>query len=591
MKHSQKVHSIPKKLHHAIQHVRASLCNLNQELELYCNSKEDLHNNHEDVCDASGDEEGILAIRTCKSLEDRLIPINKTSQDVHVVDILNPKTPQKLYYTSFDYPSSSEHDTSSSSEEFLPPSCSTGTKSLALAPLSGQDSNILNMENNTVISPPSTTAGSRSCSPQPTKVSGQQQKPLKDFSVNVYKLPQSIIASSRNANAIDTVHQGILISGKTSEVHTADNLSSEDMGCTELSRASVVSDDQRNLKQETYMSKEEKHLLCEESIQVSAVSKNSCLEKSQDAADRLDCYAFSSDFDDPDPLPINRNEKEPQPQMLPPLKDCENKSIVPVSLPSSDNESNDNEPVHNKGSSYQKKISKQYKKNNTLSHSETECEENAQVENLTVTSNSRDTSKKRGKKIKSKEYVSSSCSENEANSKKPFSKKGSKHQRTGLQNVASSSSELEEFSLLHKGIQSENSDALQNAMHSNTSIISSCSEHEEIEKAACPKNSPKVHDNKISPTHAVSTSSTTTTVVTAKQITASPPKHSFTPKQRHSPQQAASSVSFARESENMTTKKLASVKKKLCMDDCSEAAKEDSDVKGHYKLRSKGILI
>lgn len=600
VKNSQKIQSIPKELHHSIQHVRTSLSNLNQELELYVTSKEDLHNNNEDICDASGDEEGILAIRTCKSQEDRFPPIGNVP-DIHVVNILNPKTPQKLYYT-FDYSCvNTEHDTTdssstSSSEGFVPPSQSTSTKHSAVIPVANhQDTDNLSVESKTVKS--SGTVRSRSCSPQPTKVLVQQQKPLKELSVNVVKLPHSVIAS-RNTNVIDPAFQGILSSDETSKIHTFGNLvSSEDMECTESNIPTPDIQNQRLLTEQTTKPTTGNDLLCEESEYdaVSCVaSDNNTPKNEKDANNGLDDYSKAE-------VGVYSSLKETHSPGL--QMDYKGKSNVDISLCSSKQEENSDKLTYKESNDHQENPSKQSPskiKNVALPDSETECEENVKLEEtLTVSTRSKKTDKKHSKKVKSEKYVVSPCSENETGilPKKPMPKPSTKHHKSSFHNhtssrsksnmpTVSSGSEREECSKnvsLCEDVKSEheNSCALENASQS----ILSYSDHEEtvtIEMS-------KVHTGK-SPT-----SPTSTFTITTKHNTSSP-EQSCTSRHEYSRHQTDYSVSITNKSEDKTrVVKPSVVKRKLNMTDCSkEDVTEVNDTKRHatkYKLRSKGIAI
>lgn len=616
VKNSQKVQSIPKELHHSVQHVRTSLCNLNQELELYVNSKEDLQNNNEDICEASGDEEGILATRTCKSREDQLPPIG-TVPNTHVVDIFNPKTPQKLLYTfNYSYVNSEQNTTdsssSSSSEGFVPSSVqSVSTKHLAIVPLSDhQDPN--NLENK-IFKP----SKSRSCSPQPAKLSGQQQRPLKELSVDVVKLPQSVVTSSRNSNVIDTVHHGIFSSDETNEICITGNLMSNEDECAESNSVTFDNHDQKSPTERGVESTNENDLFCQENVEFNAVpcieSDNCTSISGKDIKDGLDDFPLSTECDD-DHL---QNEAEVV-DFKETLQNRDYKGNSNVVICSSNGKQ---EEIGNKltYSEHQENVSKQYAstiKNVCLPDSETECEENVE-EPLSASTISKGIVKKHSKKIKSDEYVVSSCSESESNilpatiskgtvkkhSKKIRSEKyvvsscsenesnvppeklipklSRKQHKSSFQNFTSVSNTPAASSCEHdkqsKGVtvyedgKSENDCASQDASQS----ILSCSVHEETMS--------KFHRNK-SPTHPTSISTT------ARQISGSSSEQSITLKHGYSQHQTDHSVNITSKSENTATKMV--VKRKLNMTECLEDdVPESTGAKRRatkYKLRSKG---
>jgi len=591
VKSSQKVQSIPKELHHSVQCVRTSLYDLNRELELYVNSKEEIQNRDEDLYDASGDDEGILAVRTCKSPSK--LPCIGTFSNVHVVDIANPKTPQNLYYT---FVNNSEYDTTdsatSSSEGFLPPKQSTSTKYLALTPLSDQDTKV---ENKSVIPvKESSTVRSRSSSPQATKVSGQQQKPLKEFSVKVIKLPPSVITSSRNANVINSAH---LSSDGMDNVCTADDLMpSEDMECTGIDQANTVHTEQNT---DVYAPKTEKDLLFEEGAVSCKETDNNASESVQIAKD--DNSIFDDHLQDVAEVAVYGTSEENQTSNAILQKDCSNKS---TSVPDSDFKDNLDELACKESSSKcQKNHSKRHgskiksSKYVVSSHSETECGENIEPENPMLTSSTKSTVKNNDKKIKSEKVVVLSCSENETNAvhpEKSLIKKSNKRQKSGYQSftgrkgksnmcITSSGSEHDEVSKKLEpsvGINFEKGSSLQNT---NDSIVLSCYKHEETPHSR--KKSHTAQRNKIS------TCATNTSFATSKQIAPSSPEQSFT--QNCSPSQKQTNALVSHE--NKATDKLISVKRKLFMHESSEKlATEDNDLKGFtakYKLRSKGNLF
>lgn len=571
VKSSQKIQSIPKELHHSIQHVRTSLNTLSQEIELYVNSKKDLKINSQDICDGSGDEEGILAIRTCKSREDRLPPID-TASTVHVVDILNPKTPQKLYYrgTNYVFGVNSEQDTcstdsssSSSSEGFVPPNQSASKSSLPLTHLvDHQYTRSVNVEHEAV--KPSDTVRSKSCSPPVVKVSGQQQRPLKEFSVKVFKLPQSVI-TSRNTNAVDSILHGIHSSEKIKVSEGGNFISNEDKEIAESSRAALDINHQINevLPTDPTTTNE---LLCDESIVSCTEADNSICNNIQDERDDLDnCSLSILDCGD-DHLQNVEDYGNLKETHLPTFQgDCEAKSKKASSSPSYKHE--DDESVN-----YQESFTKQH---TSKVDNATKCREGVELEKTLTATSGKDTIIKHRKKIKSEKYVVSSCSESEAHvhSENLPRKKCTKRIKSAFQNNASKSksfgSEHEEFSenvSLHEGMKSKEVGALSNLPQSNIcTIISSCSEHEET-KMPKRKKSPKVHRNKISASAA-----------STDKIMSSSSEHSFTSKHNH---EADFSVK---------TEKPNSVKRKLSMTE--EDTTEGKDVKedtAKYKLRSKG---
>ena len=616
VKSSQKIQSIPKELHHSIQHVRTSLSSLNQEIELYVNSKKDLKINSQDVCDGSGDEEGILAIRTCKSREDRLPPID-TATDVHVVDILNPKTPQKLYYTNvFDNSNvNSEQDicntdssSSSSSEGFVPPNQSESKNSLPLTHLvDHQYTRSVNVEHEAVkpsdtdhqytrsvnveyeAVKPSDTVRSKSCSPPVVKVSGQQQRSLKEFSVKVVKLPQSVI-TSRNTNTVDPIHHGI---------HSAEQVSEGDLISNEITESSRAASDIN--RQDEVLPDEpitSNQLLCDESIVSCTEADTNICNNVQDEKDDLDHHSLSIMDCGDDHLQNVADCGTSKETHLPAFqKNCEAKSEKTISSPSYKDE--DDERVN-----YQENFIKQHpsiiknvnsdatnsdpaNSNTTNSdpvnsdpvNSDTEYKGNVELEKaLTTTSSSKRTIAKH-KKVKSEEFVVSSCSETEAHihsENSPRKKSIKRHKSVFKINAdkskisSQSGSEREEFSenvSLHGSVKSG---AWQNSPQSNScTIISSCSEHEQT-KMHKRKKSPKVNRNKI-PSSAVSTD----------KIMSSSSEHGFTPKRSH---ETDFSVSH-----KVKTEKPISVKRKLSMTE--EVTTEGTDIKeptAKYKLRSKG---
>lgn len=590
VKNSQKVQSIPKELHHSIQHVRTSLYNLNQELDLYVNSKEDVQNNADDICDVSGDEEGILAIRTCKSQEDRLPPIGTVS-DIHVVNILNPKTPQKLYYTSqFNYAYvNSEHDTTdsssstSSSEGFVPPHQSTNTKYLSVT--DSQATNNSKVEGKTL--EPSGSVKSRSCSPQPVKVSGQPQGPLKQCSINIVKLPSSIV-TSRNTNVIEPIHHGMLSSDELNDVQVDCNLiSMEGTGCAKLNAPSLNIHNPGILTEQRTEPTASSDLLCKEDMKLDEVS---CMESdistaknTKDAEDDLDHCILPTDCDDyihsEDNVEVVHSDiRETH---SPPLQeDCDGDSSLIVSVPNSKQEGSSDKPTYKE--SNPEKPSKQHAssvKNVALPHSDTECED-VEPETLAVSTSNKDTVKKHSKKIKSEKYVVSSCSENETDilSDKPMPKPNTKqHTRRAHHHTSSkhkgnismpvSSPDLEECS--------SNMSPCEGDIDNPSQSILSCLEHEETEI----QTTPKVYTDKIHISGAV-----------AKQTTSSSIEQSFTTKHEHL---QGHSLNITNEIDDKTRmNKSNSVRRKLNMAECSKekATKETDDKKQatKYKLRSKG---
>lgn len=602
VKDSHQVQSIPKELHQSIQHVRISINNLKQQLELYVDSKEDLQHNGEYSCDASGDEEGILAFRTCKSREDKMPPIDSVS-NVHVVDIFNPKTPQRLYYTSFDYSNvNNDHDTtdsssSSSSEGFVPPkqsasAKSSAVKSSAVTPLSNHQ-DTLNVDNKMADS--SGTVRSRSCSPHGIKVSGQQQRPLKDFSVDVIKLPIDVVTSSRNTNVTDSVQHGILSSDEASQIHTAGTLTGEDMessmssGDTECAESNIQSQSNAIITEQSTEPTTGNDLLCEENIEVGVVSctqadNNTSKDNLDDMKDDLDYYSLSVDCDDHLQEVAEMAVDTTSPTLQ---NDTKGKSNIATSL-SSSSHGDDDELSFKRSKSSRENLSSKL----ASSHVATELEE-------TLTGTAR--SKKHVKNFKSEEYVMSSCSENEAesHSKSSMPKTKSKQYKSSLENhigsevknnirtkskintLCSASSESEHEELCKdvspcKGIKSEKS-PLQNTPQSNScTIISSCSEHEETNR----KKLPKVSRSKRS----ISTCATSTSASsTAKQVVLSSPEN-ITLIDQHQTE------AVSKNEDKIATQKLISAKRKLNMTDCSEVVTESSPKKHatKYKLRSKG---
>ena len=559
VKSSKKIQSIPKELHHCIQHVRTSLNNLSQEIELHVNSKKDLKINNEGTCDASGGEDGLLAIRTCKSREDKLPPIGT---DIHVVDILNPKTPQKLYYVNMfnDSQVSSEHDStdsssSSSSEGFLPPNQSASTQPLRHLVDHHYTKNV-NVQNE--IDEPLDTVRSRSCSPPVVKVSGQQQRPLKEFSVKVIKLPQSIITSSRNTSVHTSEH--------TNEIHEDGNLISNERG--ESNRTTSNVENEISIVEPTTATSRNE-LLCEESIEFGAVScteaNNGISEIVQDDLDQstVDCNDHLQDVVE---AADNGNSKEMH--MASSERNCE-----AVSLPGSKNE-DDDELAHKES------------KEKVQTDSDTECEGNVESDKpdqpITVTISNKDNIKKHSKKIKSEKYVVSS-SENETNvdTEKSTGKRSKRSHKNGFQNItitknksnkhtALSGSDHEEISrdfLPHKGIKPEK--VAESPQSNSCTIISSSSEHEETE----------MHERK----KFVEVQRPASAASTAKQISPSSSGHSVTPKRSH---ETHNLVSHTKE---IAEEKPTSVKRKLNMTE--EVVTEGMDAKRHapkYKLRSKG---
>ena len=592
VKNSQKVQSIPKELHHSIQHVRTSLYNFNRELELYVNSKEDTQNNADDICDMSGDEEGILAIRTCKSHEDRLPPIG-TVPDIHVVNILNPKTPQKLYYTSqFNYAYvNGEHDTTdssstSSSEGFVPPCQSANTKYLSVT--DHQYTSNSNVKSKTA--EPSGTVKSRSCSPQPIKILGQQQGPLKQCSVNIVKLPPSII-TSKNTNVTEPVQHGTLSSDEFSDVHMDGNLiSMEGKECAQSNTASFNIRNQENLTKQRTKPTTRSDVLCKKDIKLHEVS---CIESDistfkneKDVEDDLDHCTLPNDCDDylheeviVEVDIVHSNVRE---SYSPPLQvDCDSESSLTVSLPKSKQEGSGDELTHKENSDHPESPSKQHAseiKSVALPHSDTECED-VEPKILPVSTSNKDTFKKHSKKIKSEKYVVSSCSENETDvvTEKPIPKPITKQSKSRVYHHTSykhksntsiplSGPDLEEHYNNVSPCESDKDNASQS--------ILSCPGQEEIEI----QTTPRIHNE-------IPVSSATVEQTTSSQ--------GFTSKHEHLQQQADYSVNITSEIDDKTKiKKSSSVRRKLNIAECSkEMAIEETDDKRHvnkYKLRSKG---
>ena len=591
VKNSQKVQSIPKELHHSIQHVRTSLYNLNQELESFVNSKEDVQTNADDICDVSGDEEGILAIRTCKSQEDRLPPIGNVS-NIHVVNILNPKTPQKLYYTSqFNYAYvNSEHDTTdsssstSSSEGFVPPHQSTNTKYLSLTDC--QDSTNLKVEGKTL--EPSGTE-SRSCSPQPVKVSGQQQGPLKQCSVNIVKLPPSII-TSRNTNVIEPIHDGMLSSDELNDVQIDCNLiSMEGTECAELNTASF---NQEILTEQRTEPTTKNDLLCKEEMKLDEVS---CMEsdistskKTKDAEDDLDHSTLPTDCNDyihsEDKVEVVVHSDIRETDSPPLQENCDGDSSLIVSLPNSKQEGSSDKLTHKESSNPEIPSKQQASniKNVALPQSDTECED-VEPETLAISTSSKDTVKKHSKKIKSEKYVVSSCSENETDilSDKPLLKPNSKHcTRKAHHHTSSKHKSNIPIPLSGPDLEecSSNMSPCEGDKDNPSQSILSYLGHEETEI----QTTPKVHTDKIHISGAA-----------AKQTASSSLEQNFTTKHEHLQQQASHSVDITSEIDDKTRiKKSNLVRRKLNMTEYSKekATEETNDKKQvtKYKLRSKG---
>ena len=238
-------HPVPKQLLQCSQRVKESIANLDKELKCF---SEDLSSQNKKPASLSHynilGENGMLSIRTCKSTEDRLPPIDGTS-GVHTVDVFCPKTPQRLYFTPVDNSvvvdsDDSTSSSSSSSDGFLPdPSNASTTTSttrsrnrnkpvtvvsvpdpdpdqdstdhkgvtvVIIPDLSGQSESLQNIENqkvtlqtDTLLNESSNT--NSSCSPLTSKESNQQ-KPLKDFSLKVVKLPQSMLGGSNLSTSL-----------------------------------------------------------------------------------------------------------------------------------------------------------------------------------------------------------------------------------------------------------------------------------------------------------------------------------------------------------------------------------------------------
>jgi len=242
VKNTKDVHRVPKQLLQCSQRVKESIANFDKELK--CFTEDSSHNKKPTGLShyKTLGENGMLSIRTCKSIEDRLPPIDGTS-GVHTVDVFCPKTPQRLYFTPVDNSAIVDSDdstsvSSSSSEGFLPNSSTTASTrsssrnkpvavvgvhnpadqasinhkeiTVVIIPnLNSQNESLQSIENqslqsieNQMVSPQTNStltgsldANSRSCSPLTIKESNQQ-KPLKDFSLRVVKLPQSMLGGS-----------------------------------------------------------------------------------------------------------------------------------------------------------------------------------------------------------------------------------------------------------------------------------------------------------------------------------------------------------------------------------------------------------
>ena len=552
VKSSQKIQVIPKQLHHSIQHVRTSLNNLNQEIELYINSQKDLKISSEDICDASGDEEGILAVRTCKSREDKLPPID-TSSNVHIVDIFDPKTPQKLYYVNMF---NSEHDSSdsssnSSSEGYLPSKQSVSTKSLVSTHLvdhqyTKSEDKILKL---------SVTMRSRSCSPPSIKVAGQQQRPLKDFSVKVTKLPQSFIAS-RNTNILDSVHS----SDETNESYVDSNLFS--IEGTEKAETSRVASDALNQKHKEQSSKltATNELLCEENIEIDTLSytkdSNSISQNVQaEAADDLSGHSLSLMDCDNHIRNVTDSESHSnlKKQSLPEFqKDSKANINMAISSPSSKHEDDDNLP-------YKEGIA--YKENNANEIDNTALFNPDEASSKLETTSRKDIVKKSSKRVKSEKYVLSSCSENETNidSEKLEHKRKQERKKIssskGKSNVHTTS--------LHNGIKTVRTDTL-NLSQGNKRTMTSSLEQKDT----------KMHEKKGTPRDEFSGPSPGATVLSSSEL-------SHDPKCSRETDCSESCVK-----QNDAEKPML-VKRKLNMTDEPEGMGVKEDMH-KYKLRSKG---
>ena len=463
VKSSQKTQSIPKQLHHSIQHVRTSLNNLNQEMDLYINSQKDLKIGSEDMCDASGDEEGILAIRTCKSREDKLPPID-TLSNVHIVDIFDPKTPQKLYYVNIF---NSDHDScdsssNSSSEGYLPSKQSVSKKALALTHL--VDHQYTKSENTTIN--PSVTMRSRSCSPSSVKVAGQQQRPLKDFSVKVTKLPQSLIAS-RNTNIVDSMHS----SDETNESNVSNNLIS--IKDAERAEISIFASNALNIEQGSKPTATNE-LLWEGNIEIDAFSytedTSSITQNVQEETDDLSGHSLSpmdcdNHMQNVTEVGYHGNlKKQPLPEVQ---KDSGANINIAISLPISRHE--DDDPYKESITDKENDVNK-IDNNTALSGSDAECKVDSKLENSKTTSH-KHIVKKASKQVKSEKYVLSSCSENETN---VDSEKLERKRKQERKKITSSKGENNvQTTLLHKGIKAEKTDALNSSQSNKHTVTSS----------------------------------------------------------------------------------------------------------------------
>ena len=236
---SKDVRPVSKQVLQCSQRVKESINNLDKQLKGF---SEDLPSRTKQPASLSHynmfGENGMLSMRTCKSTEDRLPPVDGGS-GVHRVDIFCPKTPQKLYFTPVENPVVLDSDDStsastSSSDGFLPnSSTTTGTirsssrnkpvtivsphsaeqdstndklvTVVILPDLIDQNEPLQNIENpkvaDTVLNE-SSNATSRSCSPLTIK-DPSQHKPLNNFSLKVVKLSQSMLGGSNVTN----IHQ------------------------------------------------------------------------------------------------------------------------------------------------------------------------------------------------------------------------------------------------------------------------------------------------------------------------------------------------------------------------------------------------
>ena len=222
------------------QRVKESIANFDKELKYFSGDSSSQNKKPASLSYYNNlGENGMLSIRTCKSTEDRLPPIDGIL-GVHTVDVFCPKTPQRLYFTPEPVDNSVVADSddstsasSSSSEGFLPNLTNTsattvirsssrnkpvtvvgvpdpadldstdhkGVTVVIIPDLNSQNESIQSNESQTVTPQTDTmlngslNANSRSCSPLTIKESNQQ-KPLKDFSLKVVKLPQSMLGGS-----------------------------------------------------------------------------------------------------------------------------------------------------------------------------------------------------------------------------------------------------------------------------------------------------------------------------------------------------------------------------------------------------------